>query len=423
MEEEQVLGREQAEAGAVFGTIREQRVARHFGDPQMEYRAATEGCGVSVPERRVLVTVTGRSPAEMIQGVITNSVPPPLQPGDPETLTGASAVAAILTPKGRMITDLWVGWWGSAPESGLLVEFPGSGAPGALEHLSRFLPPRLARATDRTGDLGVLQVLGPEGADLLARVGLGFRVESEFLAKMGEGEVVAVGSHPGAGLRVRRSADLATPVWEVLADLPTIRGLWRSLLAAGASPVGAGVTEALRVEAGRPAFGQDMGADTIPIEAGIGTRAIDHGKGCYTGQEVIVRIRDRGHVNRHLRGLRFGTDVAAVPGTPLFPEPAGGGNAASPESDGGTEDDANDPGSGGAPDGASAPRQVGVVTSEALSPRVGRSIGLGYVRREVPVLGYVRLGEPDGPRVEVRELSGPGWALDGAGGVSDSAGG
>ena len=412
MEEQQVLDREQAEAGAVFGTIRGQRVARHFGDPQAEYGAATEGCGVSVPERRVLVTVTGRSPAEMIQGVITNSVPPPLQPGDPETLTGASSYAAILTPKGRMITDLWVGWWGSTPESGLLVEFPGSGAAGALEHLARFLPPRLAKATDRTRELGAIQVMGPEGADLLARVGLGFRVEADFLREMGDGQVVAVGSHPGAGLRVRRTADLATPVWDVVADLPTIRGLWKSLLAAGASPVGAGVAEALRVEAGRPAFGQDMGSDTIPIEAGIEDRAIDHAKGCYTGQEVIVRIRDRGHVNRHLRGLLFGTDVAAAPGTPLFSDPAG---------------DEGDDSEGGASEGASGggpvPRQVGVVTSEALSPRAGTSIGLGYVRREVSVPGSVRLGEPEGPGVEVRALSGPEWAQDGAEGIPDSAGG
>jgi folate-binding protein YgfZ len=266
----------------------------------------------------------------------------------------------------------------------LLLELPVDGGPPALAHLSRVIPPRLARVRDLTPELGAVRVLGLEGWDLLSRIGLGFRVEAEELDGMEEGEVRAVGSHPGRGLRVRRVGDFSVPSWEIVADRPTVRGLWTSMLGAGAVPVGAGVSETLRVEAGRPAYGQDMDDGTSPIEAGVGARAIDDGKGCYTCQEVIVRIRDRGHVNRHLRGLRFGSELAAAPGSELF---------------------------GGA-DGEKQGGPVGVVTSEALSPRVGASIGLGYVRREVSVPGVVHLGSPDGPRVEVRELSGPGWAFD-----------
>ena len=69
---------------------------------------------------------------------------------------------------------------------------------------------------------------------------------------------------------------------------------WLRLEQAGAAPVGSGVWETLRIEAGLPAFGADMDGATIPVEAGLADRAIDHDKGCYTGQEVIVRIRDRG---------------------------------------------------------------------------------------------------------------------------------
>jgi folate-binding protein YgfZ len=73
-------------------------------------------------------------------------------------------------------------------------------------------------------------------------------------------------------------------------------------VAAGARPVGARAHESLRIEAGTPYLGHDVDENVllpeIPIE-----RWVSHTKGCYIGQEVVVRIRDRGHVNRHLCGL------------------------------------------------------------------------------------------------------------------------
>ena len=71
--------------------------------------------------------------------------------------------------------------------------------------------------------------------------------------------------------------------------------------------------------AGRPRFGRELTEDVIPLEAGLLDRAIDQEKGCYTGQEVIVRILHRGHVNRHLRRLEF-SGQAPAPGTELFDE-------------------------------------------------------------------------------------------------------
>ena len=146
---------------------------------------------------------------------------------------------------------------------------------------------------------------------------------------------------------------------------------------AGAAPVGQGVWDTLRVEAGYPAYGTDMDETTIPVEAGLLDRAFDHDKGCYTGQEVIVRIRHRGRVNWHLRALRFG-EAAARPGDQLFE--AGGAKVR------------------------------GRVTSVAQSPRFGQAIGLGYVRREVEPPGSLRLGSGSGREVgvELAELQAGG---------------
>ena len=93
----------------------------------------------------------------------------------------------------------------------------------------------------------------------------------------------------------------------------------------------------LRIRAGEPRFGAEITADYFPMEVGL-SGAIDYTKGCYLGQEPIVRIRDRGHLNWRLVTLvadRTGpvavgdrleadvkpkagrvTSVAALPGQP-----------------------------------------------------------------------------------------------------------
>jgi tRNA-modifying protein YgfZ len=106
---------------------------------------------------------------------------------------------------------------------------------------------------------------------------------------------------------------------------------------------------AARVEAGYPLFGIDMDEDIIPLEAGVEHRGISFNKGCYVGQEVIIRVLHRGHgrVARKLVGLRFDGAVPAGKGARLH---AGG-------------------------------REIGFVTSSATSPTLG-AIALGYVHRD-----------------------------------------
>ena len=122
-----------------------------------------------------------------------------------------------------------------------------------------------------------------------------------------------------------------------------------------------------RMAPGRPVFGTDMDEQTLPPEAGIVDRAVDHTKGCYTGQEVIVRIRDRGHVNRHLRVLDLG-DVAA---------PASGAELRAADGSG---------------------KVVGRLTTVVQSPRAKGVLAMGYVRRGVEevLLGDQTVAVPGG---------------------------
>jgi folate-binding protein YgfZ len=258
------------------------------------------------------------------------------------------------------------------PDS-LLIDLPAAGFDEALAHFRKYLPPRFASLVD-VGATTVLQtVLGSGAAELASRVleSLGGREGSPGeLESLDEGDFLAL--EAPRGLTAIRTMEVATPAWDLLSDGEEADAIRSALLGAGARPVGEDTWRTLRLEAGRPEYGADMDASTIPVEAGIQGRVVDYTKGCFTGQEVLIRIRDRGRVNRHLRGLRMGprTDLPP-PGIELF-----------------------------RPDG----KAMGVVTSSARSPRFGEVIGLGMVRREVEPPTELRLGGADGPAVGVRDL-------------------
>ena len=116
------------------------------------------------------------------------------------------------------------------------------------------------------------------------------------------------------------SDDYGRRGFELLVDATVAGSLERALYDAGARDVSPATAEVTRIESGRPEFGPDMDAHTIPLEAGIEGRAISLTKGCYVGQEIIIRVLHRGHgrVARRLMGLRAGADVSLTVGDPLM---------------------------------------------------------------------------------------------------------
>ncbi len=306
-----------------------------------------------------MLRVYGRAPVQMLNGIVTSRIPgAPVGGGTP---VGEAVYGTILTAKGRMISDIVTLWLGGGEEEGLGLSVAEAGREAVSAHFRRFLPPRLARFEDLGARTRLLTVVGPGAPEAVAAV-FGNAPEKGF-ALVGGGPL-------GGGALVARGVR-QVPSWDVWVGAAQLSGVWNRLKEHGAAPVGAGVWHTLRVEAGFPEFGTDMDDGTIPVEAGLVDCAFDHGKGCYTGQEVIVRIRHRGRVNWHLRALRFG-DAAARPGQKLFE--AGGAKVR------------------------------GRVTSVADSPRFGQVIGLGYVRREVEPPARMRLGSGAGAVVGIEEL-------------------
>ena len=165
---------------------------------------------------------------------------------------------------------------------------------------------------------------------------------------------------------VARIDQLGVPGFVVYVESSGERELVTALIDAGAREVSRDAIEAARIEAGYAVYGVDMTDDTIPLEAGIEGRAISMSKGCYVGQEVIVRVLHRGHgrVARKLVTVRV---AGAVPprGARLF----------------------------------AADRDVGFVTSAAMSPRLG-AIAMAYVHRDFLTPGTTLDAVTDGGRAQ-----------------------
>ncbi|TVP53679.1 MAG: aminomethyl transferase family protein [Gemmatimonadales bacterium] len=352
------------------------------------YAAAHDGVAlIDSGAGRTRLKVEGRAPEQMLTGILSGTMPPPLRKVEPGVLAGRAYPSTVLTPKGKLITELRLlrlpnseAEEGARDPDAFLLDLPVAGFEGLREHFARYLPPRMARAHDHTEPLGALTVVGPGAASILSREALGLRVDAPELDALDEGELRILLDGSPVGIQVVRSAAATSPSFDVIADAGTTSALRERLLEAGAVEGDEALRTTLRIERGRPEFGVELDRDTLPPEAGLDPRAIDHAKGCYTGQEVIVRIRDRGRVNRHLRGLLFGEGPLPEPGTELWI------------------------------DGRDRPG--GEVRSAVYSPRFGQGIGLAMVRREADPPATVRVGETDGPAARLHALGEAGWIVE-----------
>ena len=350
----------QEAAGAAWTEVAGTAVARHYGDQAAEYRAAREAAGMASRDDRARFRMHGKDPVKMLQGLITNDLA--------KSPAGQGVYAAMLTPKGRTITDLRAFRRELPTGVELLIDVPREALEGTREHFRKFVPPMFARWAEVSDAVRAIGVYGPRAGAIVGAV-LGIDPPAGEDAHL-EAE------HGGGSILVTRTGYVGVEGFDLFVPADAAPALWTALAEAGARPIGLGAVETLRIEAGRPRYGADLTEEIIPTEAyeeaGLMERAISFGKGCYTGQEVIVRIAHRGHVNKHLRGLLLGDAPAPAPGTRLI-NPATG-------------------------------KEAGWLTSVAFSPLLGQTAALGYVRRDVEPGGAVRVGDAEGAEARVVRL-------------------
>ncbi|MDQ3729170.1 MAG: folate-binding protein [Actinomycetota bacterium] len=240
-----------------------------------QYRALREEAGAAVRARGYL-TVGGADAAEYLQGQVTNDVES-LEPGQ-------GAYSALLDRKGRMQADMRV----LRTADGLLIDVEAETLAAVLRHLTMYAVGRDV-AVDEDDAPALISIVGPATSELTGLPPLG-RENDHAEAEVEGVEVRAIRTNLGLDL--------------VMARADRDRAL-EAITSRGVAMVTEDAMEILRVEAGRPRYGNEMTAETIPQEAGINERAVSFTKGCYIGQETVARLHYKGKPNRHLRGLEL----------------------------------------------------------------------------------------------------------------------
>jgi folate-binding protein YgfZ len=281
------------------------------------YHALRHGAGLVRRGDRGLLNVTGPDRLSWLQGLLTNDVA--------ALPAGGVCDAAYLTPQGRMITDLRV----LHLEDRTLLDVPASLAGGLAAKLDGLLFSEDAQIADISSQLTQIDLHGPAAP----------AARDKAAALLGEHATAVFDDSP-----------FGVPGFTIVVARERAEAIVAALVESGAIETTLATLDVLRVEAGRPAFLIDMDEHTLPLEANLDTTAISFTKGCYVGQEVIVRVmhRGQGRVAKRLVGLRF--EKGELPKA---------GDAA-----------------------LSGDREIGRVTCVAWSPSLEAGIGLGYLHRD-----------------------------------------
>lgn len=335
--------------GARFGQAGGLMVVDHYGDRAGEYAALRESVGLLDLSFRGRLCLTGADRQRFLNGQVTNNVK--------DLAPGRGCYAAILNHKGKMQGDLNI----HALAGELLLDFEPGQTEAVTARLAKYIIADDVQIVNVAPHYGLLSLQGPKAAEALAACGLGvtppageFQSATVNHAAWGEICVVNLPRVGAAALSPTGGEGAGGGGFDLFVPIQTLVQMWSQLLSAvaraGGRACGWQALETARIEAGIPRFGVDMDETNLAPEAGIEARAISYSKGCYTGQEVIARIRTYGQVTKSLKRLRLAGTAQELPrkGDQLI------------------KDD----------------KAVGYVTSAVFSPGLQANVALGYVRRE-----------------------------------------
>jgi folate-binding protein YgfZ len=338
-------------AGARVGEYSGVALPEAFSDLEREYAGARESVAIFDTSWHAFLALTGRDRVKYLHAISSNNI---------QALgTGQGTLALLLNPQGRIQAELEVY---ALPEK-LLVLSHASLREQTIALLKKYVIGSQVKIEDLTDQVGSFAVEGPRAAAIVEQA---CGVKLSDLPEMSIRDVTV----ESIACQLVRRSHFGEMGAEFIAGRDSLGSLWGKLLASvrahGGEPIGTAALNALRLEAGIPWSPADFNDGMIPHEAVLETTHISFNKGCYTGQEIVERVRTRGHVNRKRVGLKFSTVAPPPPGTKLR--------------------------AGGA--------EIGFVTSAAFSPNAKPAIGIGYVRREQVAQGSIV--EFDGGTAEVR---------------------
>jgi len=277
---------------------------------RLRNRAAVMDC-----PHRALIEVTGGERRDFLHRMLTNDCA--------QIMPGEVLRQFILDRQGHILADMLQ----VETEHATYLDTDVHSAAALLEELDKMLFGEDVQLRDLTGERHRLSVHGPNAEQVAGQ----YRDEALVFGH----DVCGV-----AGRHMWMDATRVEPVWAALTegDDPPAKALgWLAFNMA-------------RIEAGTPLYRVDFGPDSIPNETGILQQAVSNTKGCFRGQEIVARIRDRGHPAKILVAIESKSDELPIAGEPVFAE-------------------------------SSYSKPIGAVTSSSPSPlRSGKPIGMAMVK-------------------------------------------
>ena len=318
-----------AKMGVWFGCA----LPEHFGDPAAEYRSARETVALIDKNYRAYLSFTGPDRVRYLNAILTNNIK--------DLPAGQGIISLLLNPQGHILAEIETYTF----EDRLFCASYAMIRERLIESLEKYIIMDDVTLTDDTPRYGALAVEGPKAAVVAQEVsGVDVTKFEELSSHSG-----TVGSIP---CRIVRRSPGGVPGAEFVVESDRLANLWQALSDAvrhyEGGPMGYAALSGLRLAQGAPWFGYDFGEKQIPHEAGLQDSHISYTKGCYTGQEIVERVRSRGQVNRQRVRLAFSGDAVPEAETSLTL------------------------------DG----KEVGYVTRAAKIWDPPRILGMGYVRKE-----------------------------------------
>ena len=328
MAKQSLLNQWHRQHGAVFVDHNGWQLPAHFGDSAAEYQAVRSAAGLFDFADRALLQFSGPDRLPFLQGMLSNDLRP-LKMFDGQ-------LSAILTQQGKVVADVRV----LCSMNSFYLDFWQPLKDKILAHLNRYLVADEVEIHDPSDSWKMLSLQGPSARRILDELFAGAALPTEpnqhAMSQFQDTPICLVrADHTGYG------------GFDLIVQNDQLEKIAEKLCALGASCVGELAQNILRIEAGIPRYGIDLSEDNLLLEVGL-ERSVSFTKGCYLGQEVVERIRSRGHVNKRLCGLLLDGSVVVNPRDALF----------------------------------AGPNEVGKITSSVFSPALKRPIALGYVQKE-----------------------------------------
>ena len=284
------------------------------------YQALREGAAWLDLSARGRLRATGEDRARWLHAMLSNRVQQ-LQPGQ-------GCYAFLLNAQGRILADLNLLCCGSS----FLLDTEPETRRSSFEHLDRHIIADDVILEDVTEQTTALGLEGPLAAGVLRALGAPVPIAEYSHAEWPLGLVA-------------RLSSTGAPGFALFAPRLERAGLLARLESAGAVSASPEAARIVRIEHGRPRYGEDFTDRHLPQETQL-LHALHFNKGCYLGQEIVERIRSRGGVHRFLERLSIDATQPPPPGTKIV----------------------------------AAEKDVGELASAAWSPAAGQVLALGYLR-------------------------------------------